>query len=75
MEDRYSRGAPEDWWQQSNSELGRALKRASLKLSLSLVLNVVMALALAWTVYQYSQVAPIESLWSPPAPGEGADTP
>jgi len=63
MSDEYQRGTDIAWIQHSNEELGRLLKRKHRQLSRVRSIGALLVLVLAWVVFKYSKVAPLEGLW------------
>jgi hypothetical protein len=63
MPDDYQIGSDAEWLKHSNEEIARLVKKRDRQL---LLLRFVLLLALAalgWTVWKFSQKAPVSELW------------
>jgi hypothetical protein len=63
MTDPYQRGEDTEWLKHSNEELSRLLKKEQRRATLFRSLSVLLLALLAWVVYKFTRLAPLEALW------------
>ena len=62
MIESFQKGPDEEWLKHSNSELAEIIKRRNRKIRLLSFVVFVLLVALAWTVFKFSQNSPLGDL-------------